>query len=87
MNAKTNSFFSVKSGCYKERGGILFYVFYAFIMERSITVFTRERLFMFFIRVTLFMLFISESVFIFFTKERLFVLFKFTWTIYKSQIH
>lgn len=58
--------------------------FYAFIMERSITVFTRERLFMFFIRVTLFMLFISESVFIVFTKERLFMLFKFACAVYKS---
>jgi len=65
-------FLSIKSRCYKNRGVILF------IMESSITVFTRERLFMLFIR---------ESVFIVFTKERLFMLFKFTCTVYIIQIN
>jgi hypothetical protein len=62
---------SIKSGCYNERGGVLF------IMESSIIIFTRERSFMF-------MLCIRESLFIVFTKERLLMLFKFTYTAYKS---
>ena len=36
-------FLSIKSGCYNEREGILFY---GFIMKSSIILFTRERLFM-----------------------------------------
>jgi hypothetical protein len=62
-------FLSIKSGCYNERGGILF------ITGSSIIVFTRERYFMF-------ILFIMESLFIIFTEERLFMLFKFTCTEY-----
>jgi len=42
---------------------------------------------MLFMCVRLFMLFIRESFFIAFTKERLFMLFKFTCTVYKSQIN
>jgi len=73
-NATTNECYneqilSIKSGCYNERGGILF------ITESSIIVFTRERYFMF-------ILFIMESLFIIFTEERLFMLFKFTCTEY-----
>jgi len=74
-------FLSMKSGCYNERGGILI------IMSSSIIVFTRERLYMLFICVTLFMLFIRESLSKVFTKERLFMLFKFTCTVYKSEIN
>jgi hypothetical protein len=68
-------FLSIKSGRYNERGGILF------IMESSITVFTRERLFIPFMSVGLLMLFTGESLFTVFTKERLFILFKFTCTV------
>ena len=71
-------FLSIKSGCYNERGGILF------ITESSIIFFTRERLFVLFMCVRLLMFFIWESLFIVFTKERLFMLFKFTRTVYKS---
>jgi hypothetical protein len=41
-------------------------VFYAFIMESSIVVFTRERLFILFMCVRLFMLFIRENLFVVF---------------------
>ena len=87
---------SIISGCYNEhrchneRGGIIsfdvthFFFFLAFIMESSITVFTRERLFMLFMCVRLFTLFIRGSLFIVFTKEILFMLFRFTCTVYKS---
>jgi len=71
-DAKTNSFLSIKSGCYNERGGILF------IMEISIIVFTREKLFMLFMCVIFFMFFIMESLFIVFIKERLFMNFMVT---------
>ena len=49
--------------------------------------FRRERLFMLFMCVRLRILFIRERLFIVFTKERLFMLFKFTCTVYKSQIN
>jgi len=71
-------FLSVTSGCYNERGGILF------ITESSFIVFTRERFFIRFMWVRWFMLFIRESLFVVFTKERLFILFKFTYSVYKS---
>jgi len=80
-DATTNSFLSIKSGSYNERERILF------IMESSIIVFTRQRLFMLFMCVRLFMTFIRESLFIVFTTEILFMLFKFTCTLYKSEIN
>jgi len=58
--ATTNEFYneqflSIKSGCYNERGGILF------VIENSIIVFTRERMFMLLMCVRLFMLFIRGT--------------------------
>jgi hypothetical protein len=50
--------FTIKSGFYHERGGILF------IMESSFIVVTRETLFMLFMCVGLCVLFIRESLFI-----------------------
>jgi len=59
-------------------------IFYAFIMESSIIVFSRERLFMLYMSVRVFVRFVRESLLVVFTKERLFMLFKFTYTVYKS---
>jgi len=44
-------------------------------------------MFMLFMFLRLFIIFIRENLLIVFTKERLFVLFKFTCTVYKSQIN
>jgi len=56
-------------------------------MTCSIIVLSRERLFLLFVCVRLFVLFIRESLFLIFTKERLFMLFKFTCTVYKSELN
>ena len=53
----------------------------------STVVFTTERVFMLFLCVRLFMLFIREILFLVITKENFFLLFKFTPTVYKSEIN